>query len=299
MTTVSLNRAEIPSLRSANALRMLWRCYGYLKTYWPVVGGAYLSMFLITGLNIAIPQLIRGIVDNGLRLGNMDYVGLAVLGLLGLGLARGVFTFFQQRWLEVASQNVAYDLRNELQNKLTDLSFSYHDRTEAGQLLSRAIQDVERIRFLTGRATWRLIDGTVLLIGTAVLMVLMSPSLAALVLLIAPLLLYRGLVYAGRARPLSVMIQEELGNVTTKLEQNLRGTRVVKAFAQAPAEIQRFDRANESWFQLSAQNSRVDAVNGPLMDLIVNAGSVFILLYGGWQVINNNMTLGELVAFTT
>ncbi len=299
MTTVSLNRAEVPSLRSATALRMLWRAYGYLKTYWPVVGGAYLAMFLITGLNIAIPQVIRGIVDDGLRLGDMGYVGAAVLGLLGLGLARGVLTFMQQRWLEVASQNVAYDLRNELQTKLTDLSFSYHDRTEAGQLLSRAIQDAERIRFLTGRATWRLVDGTVLLIGTAVLMVLMSPPLALLVLLIVPFLLHRGLAYAGRARPLSVMIQDSLGQVTTRLEQNLRGMRVVKAFSQAPAETRRFDQANENWFRLSAQSSRLDAVNGPLMDLIVNAGSVFILLFGGWQVINQTITLGELVAFTT
>jgi ATP-binding cassette subfamily B protein len=299
MTTVSLNRAEVPSLRSTTALRMLWRAYGYLKTYWPVVGGAYLAMFLITGLNIAIPQVIRGIVDDGLRLGDMGYVGAAVLGLLGLGLARGVLTFMQQRWLEVASQNVAYDLRNELQTKLTDLSFSYHDRTEAGQLLSRAIQDAERIRFLTGRATWRLVDGTVLLIGTAVLMVLMSPSLALLVLLIVPFLLHRGLAYAGRARPLSVMIQDSLGQVTTRLEQNLRGMRVVKAFAQAPAETRRFDQANENWFRLSAQSSRLDAFNGPLMDLIVNAGSVFILLFGGWQVINQTITLGELVAFTT
>lgn len=300
MTAARLDRAsDLPSLRSAESLRMLWRCYGYLKPYFPVVGGAYLAMFLIMGLNVAIPQFIRSIVDDGLRPGDLDYVGYMVLGLLGLGAARAVLTYFQQRWLEVASQNVAYDLRNELQTKLTDLSFSYHDRTEAGQLLSRAIQDVERIRFLTGRATWRLVDGVVLLAGTAVLMVLMSPGLAGLVLLISPLLLYRGLVYAGRARPLSVIIQDALGRVTTTLEQNLRGMRVVKAFAQAPAETRRFDEANKQWFDRSAESARLDAVNGPLMDLIVNAGSVLILLYGGWQVINQSLTLGELVAFTT
>jgi ABC-type multidrug transport system fused ATPase/permease subunit len=299
MTAVPLNpAAEVPSLRSAGSLRILWRCYGYLRRYGRVVGGAYLAMFVITGLNVAIPQFIRVIVDQGLRLGDLGFVGQAVLGLLALGMARAVFTFFQQRWLEVASQNVAFDLRNELQTKLTDLSFSYHDRTEAGQLLSRAIQDVERIRFLTGRATWRLIDGVVLLIGTAVLMVAMSPSLAALVLLIVPFLLHRGLAYASRARPLSVIIQDQLGQVTTQLEQSLRGMRVVKAFAQAPAEVRRFDEANRGWFRLSAQSSRLDAVNGPLMDMIVNLGAVFILLYGGWQVIQQTLTLGELVAFT-
>src|SRR5687768_13194843 len=138
---------------------MIARCYGYLRPYWRTVLGAYLGMLAINGLNVTIPQVIRAIVDRGLLPGNVGFVGTAVLGLLALALVRGLFTFFQQRWLEVASQNVAYDLRNDIQTKLTDLSFSYHDQTEAGQLLSRAIQDVERIRFLTGRASFRVLDG--------------------------------------------------------------------------------------------------------------------------------------------
>ncbi len=79
-------------------------------------------------------------------------------------LVRGVLVLLQGRW--TASQGVAYDLRNALHRQLAGLSFAYHNRTETGQLLSRAIQDVERIRFLTGRAALRLIEGLVLL-GTA------------------------------------------------------------------------------------------------------------------------------------
>jgi ATP-binding cassette subfamily B protein len=297
MATAQIESTQAPTLRSPNALRVLGRCYGYLRPYQRVVASAYLAVLMMTGLNVAIPQVIRWIVDLGLRAGDLAFVGRAALGLLGLALVKAVLTYFQQRWLEVASQNVAYDLRNDIQTKLTDLSFSYHDRTEAGQLLSRAIQDVERVRFLTGRATWRLLDGLVLLAGTAVLLVWMSPSLALLVLLTVPFLLQRGLYYAGRSRPLSAMIQDQLGRVTTQLEQSLRGMRVVKAFAQAPAEIGRFDQENEEWFRLSAASSRLDAVNAPLLDLIVNAGSVLILLYGGWQVMDGTLTLGELVAF--
>ncbi|MCC7360295.1 MAG: ABC transporter ATP-binding protein [Anaerolineales bacterium] len=299
MTTTPIDSARLSAFRSPAALRVLWRCYGYLRPYWPIVAGAYAAIFLITGLNILIPQLIRGIVDDGLRAGDLHYITWAVLALLGLAAGRGLVTYFQQRWLEVASQSVAYDLRNDLQTKLTDLSFSYHDRAAAGQLLSRAIQDVERIRFLTGRATFRVADGVVLLVGTAVLLVVMSPSLALLVLLTLPFLAWRGLAYAGQSRPLSLAIQDSLGVVTTQLEQNLRGIRVVKAFAQSPAEIERFDRVNEAWFKLSAQSVRLDAANLPLLDLIVNVGSLLILIFGGWQVIQGRLTLGELVAFTT
>jgi ABC-type multidrug transport system fused ATPase/permease subunit len=95
------------------------------------------------------------------------------------------------------------------------------------------------------------------------------------------------------------MIQDQLGRVTTQLEQSLRGIRVVKAFAQEEAEIARYEVENEGWFQLSAQSSRLEAVHVPMLDLIVNAGTVCILLYGGWLVIQGQLTQGELVAFTT
>ncbi|NIV28455.1 MAG: ABC transporter ATP-binding protein, partial [Anaerolineae bacterium] len=82
----------------------------------------------------------------------------SVLALLAVTLFKGVLSFLQGRWLEIGSQGVAYDLRNAIHHKLSALSFSYHDRAQTGQLLSRAIQDVERIRFLTGRATLRLAE---------------------------------------------------------------------------------------------------------------------------------------------
>ncbi len=281
------------------AWRVLRRCYAYLRTYWRPTLGAYLAVAAINGLNVVMPQLIRGIIDRGLTGRDLGFAGWAALALLGLAAVKGVITFAQQRWLEVASQGVAYDLRNALQAKLTDLSFSFHDRSEAGQLLSRAIQDVERIRFLTGRATFRVVDGLVLGVGTAVVMAWMSPRLALLVLLTLPLLLYRALAYASLARPLSALIQDQLGVLTTRLEQSLRGMRVVKAFAQDQPEIERFEIANQRWFELSAYSEWLDAFNGPLLDLIISAGTVIILLVGGWLIISGQMTLGQLVAFTT
>jgi ABC-type multidrug transport system fused ATPase/permease subunit len=288
-----------PTLGDRAALRILWRCYGYLRPYWHIEGGAYLIAVITNGLNVIVPQLIRGIIDRGLIGGDLTFAGQAVVGLLALSAIKAGLLFFLHRGLEVASQSVAYDLRNALQTKLTDLSFSFHDRSEAGQLLSRTIQDVERIRFLTGRATFRIVDGFVLGIGTAVVLAWMSPRLALLVLLTLPILLWRALHYASLARPLSVLIQDQLGVLTTRLEQSLRGMRVVKAFAQDHAEIERFDLANQHWFDLSALSERLDAINGPLLDLIINLGTVIILLYGGWLIISGQMTLGELVAFTT
>jgi ATP-binding cassette, subfamily B, multidrug efflux pump len=260
---------------------------------------AYVAMIGVEGLSLLIPQFIRWIIDVGILGQKQELLGWAIAGLLAVTLLRGGFTYFEGQLSETASQNVAYDLRNDIQRKLTTLSFSFHDETETGELLSRAVQDVERIRFLTGRATLRLLEGAVLLIGTSVLLFWMEPRLAVLVILMMPLLIFQALRFGIRFRPLSLQIQKQLASLTTVIEQNLRGSRVVKAFAQEQTEIASFEQANDRWFNLSSTAARLQAVNAPLLVLLSNIGVVIIIWYGGWLVIQNQLSLGELVAFTT
>ncbi|MBN1262036.1 MAG: ABC transporter ATP-binding protein [Anaerolineae bacterium] len=284
---------------SKKATHILWRCYGYLRPYWRWTGSAYLALLAVMGLSILVPQLIRRIVDEGIGRQDTRVLTWAIAALIGLTLAKGVLSFILGRWVEMSSQSVAHDLRNALHQKLASLSFSYHDRTETGQLLSRAIQDVERIRFLTGRASQRIFEGIVLFLGTAVMLAAMNPRLALLALLTMPLLVYRAIFFARRFRPLSLEIQTQLGVLTTRLEQNLRGARIVKAFAQENAEIARFEEENARWFETSARSARLRALNAPLLTLIANAGLVFVIWYGGRLAIAGQLTFGELVAFTT
>lgn len=261
--------------------------------------GAYLALLGINAVTLAIPQFIRWIVDHGIGSGNAGLVKEAVVGLVTLALIKGGLSFCQGRWTETASQSVACDLRNAIHRQLARLSFSYHDRSEAGQLLTRAIQDVERIRFVTGRAFLRIADGLVLLFGTAAVLIYMNPLLALMALVTMPVLAWRALVLGRRLRPMSLVIQRQLAKVTTRLEQSLRGARIVKAFAQEDAEIARFARENHRWFALSGQAARLQALHGPLIDLIANMGTVIVIGFGGYLVIRKVLTLGELVAFST
>ena len=279
--------------------QILRRCFGYLRPYRGITIGVYVVMLLGVGLSLVTPQLIRWIVDNGIRGQNVRLLAAAVISLLIFSLIRGVLSFWEGRWSEVAAQGVAYDLRNELYAKLAGLSFAYHDRTETGQLLSRAVQDVDRIRFLTGRAALRLLGSLVLAIGTAVVLVIMNPGLALLSMAALPLLARQAYKFGRQLRPLSLATQQQLAVLTTRLEQNLRGARVVKAFAQEEAQNEQFIHENDQWFALSAHAARLQAINNPLLDLIANAGTVFIIWYGGLLVIRGSLTLGELVAFTT
>lgn len=270
-----------------------------MRPYWKQTLIAYASLFAILGLNTMIPQFLGWIIDTGVKGNQPQVLTWSVLVLLGLTVLKGVLNYYQGTMSEVASQNVAFDLRNEIQKKLTSLSFSFHDQSEAGELLSRAVQDVERIRFLTGRATVRILEGALLLVVTAIVMLVMDYRLALLVLATMPLLVYRALYFGSRFRPLSQLVQKQLAVLTTAVEQNLRGTREVKAYVQEDAEIERFGRENARWFDLSARSAQMQAVNLPLLFLIANLGYVAIILYGGRQVIQGQITIGEIIAFIT
>ncbi len=286
------------TLPRPNLWRLLWRVYNYLRPYYWLTLVAYLSLAGILGLNMLMPQVIRWMIDQGI--GSLQTADLywGAAALLGITLVKGVLSYIQGQFAEVASQNVAYDLRNALQQKLTSLSFSFHDQIETGDLLSRAIQDVERIRFLTGRATIRLLDGALTLAATALVLLWMQPRLALLVIATMPLLAYQALYFGRRFRPLSLEIQKQLGALTTSVEQNLRGAKVVKAFAQEDAEIARFDEANRKWIALASQSARLQSLMSPLLILIANLGMVFIIWYGGRLVIEGSLSIGVLVAFT-
>ena len=303
--SMRMSRAKTPSipaplpLPEANSARVLLRCLGYLRPYWRMTLGAYLALVGINTLALAIPQFIRWIVDRGIGGKDTQLLFGSVAALLGLTLIKGALTFWQGRWTEQASQNVAYDLRNAMHRKLAALSFSYHDRTETGQILSRAVQDVDRVRFVTGRAFLRLTDGIVLMLGSAAMLLWMNPQLALLALATLPFLAHRAFHLGRRLRPLSLAVQQQLAVLTTRLEQNLHGARVVKAFAQEDAEIARFDRENDRWFDLSVRASRLQAINTPLIDFIANVSTVIIIWYGGLLVMQGHLTLGELVSFTT
>jgi ATP-binding cassette subfamily B protein len=283
----------------ASDLRILLRCVRYLRPYWIFVVGAYGTILVVNSLNLFIPQIIKQVVDKGITGHNIPFLVYAVLGLLGITAVRGLMTYFQGLWSEIMSQNVAYDLRNELHAKLAALSFAYHDRTETGQLLSRAVQDVDRIRFLTGRAVLRLIDSAVLLVGTTVVLIWMNPTLAILSLATMPFLVHRAYEFGRRNRPLSLAIQQTLGVLTTQVDQALRGARVVKAFAQEDRISELFDIENGKWNDLSVAAARLRAVNAPLLDFIANMGTVAVIWYGGSLVIHGQLSLGELIAFST
>jgi ATP-binding cassette, subfamily B, multidrug efflux pump len=280
-------------------MKTILRVLGYMRPYWPLEILAYGSMLAINGVRLYTPQLIRTIVDVGIDQNQPSVLANSVLLLLLATLVQGGFRFIQGYFVERVSQNIAYDMRNQLYDKLQGLSFSYHDKTQAGQLLSRATSDVERVQRITGGGFLNMVDTVVLLIGTTIIMFGMQPLLAVLSLAVMPVVLTIMRWFMENVHPLWHQRQDRMGIMTSRLEQNLKGVSVVRGFAQEQAEMTRFGYENNIIFDLAMTVVRAESFVMPLIVLLASCSSIMILWLGGRMVVNGVLTLGALVAFNS
>ncbi|NNC15876.1 ABC transporter ATP-binding protein [Corallococcus exiguus] len=273
------------------------RALGYLRRYRLEALGALLSLLLVSVANLGAPQMIRIAIDHGLARGEIRPVWLAVGGLVAIALGRGLFNFLQGYLAERASQGVAFDLRDALFARIQRLSFSYYDQAQTGQLLTRLTSDVEAVRTFVGSGVVQFAAAAAMLVGCAGLLLYLDPVLALAALSTVPPILWVLRRFMQRMRPLFGQLQALLGSLNTTLQEDLRGLRVVRAFSGEARELERYGKTNA---ELKEKNLRVvDALAGnfPLVTFIASMGTLMVVGVGGWRILHQKLTLGELVAF--
>ncbi|MDQ3603080.1 MAG: ABC transporter ATP-binding protein/permease [Actinomycetota bacterium] len=254
---------------------------------------------MVSGANLATPLLIGRAIDEGIGPRRLGVVFVVVGWLVGLALARGLFTFLQGYLAERASQGVAYDLRDALFERIERLSFSYYDRVQTGQLVTRLTSDVEQIRSFAGSGVVQLANAVVMLIGTTVLLLYLDWQLALVALAIVPIIAVLLVRFVGRIRPLFREVQQTLGKLNTVLQEDLLGVRVIRAFAREDYETARYTSVNDELLEKNLTTVRVFSNNFPFVFLFANLGTLAIIWFGGWQVIGGRLSIGELIAFNT
>ena len=254
---------------------------------------------LVSGANLATPLLIGRAIDEGIGPRRLGVILVVVAYLVGLALARGLFTFLQGYLAERASQGVAYDLRDALFERIERLSFSYYDRVQTGQLVTRLTSDVEQIRTFAGSGVVQLANAVVMLIGTTVFLLYLDWQLALVALAIVPVIAVLLVRFIGRIRPLFREVQQTLGRLNSVLQEDLLGVRVIRAFAREDYETARYKSVNDELLEKNLTTVRVFSNNFPFVFLFANLGTLAIVWFGGWQVIGGRLSVGDLVAFNT
>jgi len=213
-------------------------------------------------------------------------------------IARGLFAFGQNFMSQALSENIAFDLRNDIFTKIQRLSFSYHDRNRTGQLMIRATDDVERLRVFIGQGLLMALQALILLAGTLIILLATNVRLTLVVLPVLPIALIIFMIFGSVAQPLFIEVQKRLGRVNTTLQENLAGLKVVKAFTSEPREQARFDESIESLRQQRTKVSRIFSFLFPFIFLIANLGQAAVLYFGGRQILDGTLTLGEWQKFS-
>jgi len=211
---------------------------------------------------------------------------------------RALFAFLQTYWAERNSQNVAFDLRNDLYAKIQRLSFSYHDRNQTGQLMIRATDDVEKLRLFLGQGFLQLVGAVVLLSGTLLIMFSVNAQLAVYTLWILPVAMVLFMIFSTISRPLFTKVQQRLSTLNTVLQENLAGIKVVKAFTREPTEQEKFAGAADNLLNVQLTIARLFSFLFPLIFLIANLGQATTLYLGGKQIVQGTLTLGEWQEFS-
>jgi len=275
------------------------RALGYLRSYKGEALGAFVALILSSAATLAAPALIAYAIDEGITLRNVDVILLAVGGLVAAALLRGLFQFLQGYLAEKASQGVAYDLRNDLFAKIERLGFSYYDRVETGQLVTRLTSDVEQIRTFAGGGVVQLAAAAIMLVGTTVLLISLNWRLALVALAIVPVIFILLLRFVRAIGPLFRGVQQTLGRLNSVLQEDLSGIRVIRTFAREDFESARYRSTNDALLEKNLTTVRTFSNNFPFIFLLANLGTLAIILFGGLQVIGGSLSIGELVAFNT
>jgi ATP-binding cassette subfamily B protein len=277
-------------------LHVYRQLFAYLAPYRVQVGGTYVAMLGATLLNLLVPPIIQDAIDRGLEARD-GWVLFAAAGLiLAIALVRGGSGFLQRYWGEWLTHRVAYDLRNDYYIALQRLPFSFYDRSHTGDLMSRATGDIAETERFAGIGLLDLISVVLLIGGVVVAMFLVSWQLSLLTLGPVLALVGLGLRFGMVVRPMFQRIQEQLGTLSTVMQESMTGIGVVKAFAREPYEFEKFDSISDEWFQRRSNVIRTWGDYWPLFTFVLSVGVFLLLWFGGSAVVEGTLSVGTLFA---
>ena len=272
------------------------RLIGFLRPYWKQAAFAYSSVLFASLLNLYIPQILKDAIDQGVEGQRAGALFTAAGWILGIAVVRGVAAYGQRYYGEWLTHRVAYDLRNLFYNAAQRLPFAFHDRSQTGDLMSRATSDITETERFAGQGLMDLTASLLLLGGVIVAMVLESFNLALFALIPLSLLLVLTLRFGMVIRPRFKRVQEQMGQLSSTMQESMTGIQVVKAFARETDELRKFNAANEDWFAKRFGIIKIWANNWPTFTFILLSSNFLLLLVGGPQAIEGTITIGSLFA---
>jgi ABC-type multidrug transport system fused ATPase/permease subunit len=278
--------------------RTFWRLLTFLQPY---RRGLAISIVLAVGSQAAQIALIwvtgRGVIDKALVTHDTQRLWLYVGAIVALGLVSAVLMSGRRLISGKQALDVEMDLRQGLYSHFVRLSFGFYDRQQTGQLMSRATVDLQGVRFFLGYGLIFFFQNVLTVGSVTVVLFFLEWRLALVVLAVTPFLVALAYRYSHVAHPTLRDVQQKLADVATVAEENIVGVHVVKAFAQEPAEEEKFRVRNEALFRQTIRANRQRATYVPLLSFVPLLAQAAVLLVGARMVASGSLSLGSFFSF--
>ncbi len=275
----------------------LRRLLPYLVRYRLRYLGGAACLVLATALSLGIPWTVKSTVDALERDGAAARLGPYVLLILGLAAAHGVARLGSRFAILGAGQWVEHDIRADLYARLLTLPPAFYHRHRTGDLMSRASNDIGTLRLLAGFGAVMLIGTALVFAGTLAAMLMIDPWLTLFAMAPFPALVVIAKRFNHDVDARSTAVQEQLGALSAKVQENLTGMAIVRAYTMEEREIAEFEQLNDEYQARNLALARTQSVSWPLMGLVSGLGALIVLWLGGKAVVDGRITLGAFVAF--
>src|ERR1700758_3494934 len=281
----------------AKSLRPL---YPYLKKYRRGFAWGTLCVFLLNGIWVQFPRVLRVAIDY-LDKGGRDLKKLTFYALLIVLIAttKGIFQFLT-RWIVIGiSRDIEFDLRNDMFTHLERLSYPYYQRNRTGDIMARATNDLNAVRMLLGPAIMYSANTLVFTAGALIYMMKISPKLTLYTFLPLPVASIVIQYFGHQIHERFEQIQAMFSDISARAQENFSGARVIRAYVQENAEIRQFEAANTEYIHRSLPLARLMGLLWPTLEFTLGLAIVLVLWLGGRQVLSNRISIGDFGAFLT
>lgn len=287
--------------------RVEWRelreAYRFLAPYfrpylWPVALGLG-ALLLKNAAGAAMPLLIKAGVDSLENGFDLDQTLVICGWMLLLILLKGFFQYWMRVLLMNVSRDMEYDLRRDIFGNLVRLSGDFYARTRTGDVLARATNDLNAVRMMAGPAVMYWTETVTLALVVLALMFTADWKLTLAALLPAPIVSVVVAILGQKIHHYFQLIQEKFSDISSMVQENLQGVRVIRAYAQEEAESARFAKLNRDYIGDSLKLAKVSGLFMPALEFLIGLSFLLVLGVGGWRMLEGELTVGQFVMFNS
>jgi ATP-binding cassette subfamily B protein len=282
-------------LQTRRRLRVL---LGLARPYPTRTALAIVTLVAYTGVALLPPYLSKLAVDDGIEPGDLDTLTLIVVAFLAAGVAAFALSGAQTYYTGWVGERALADLRIRLFAHLQRLSLGYYERNRTGAIVSRMTNDVEALDQLVTDGISSLVQNSLVLVGTVVVLFLLDWRLALATLIVLPLMGLATAWFRSRSNHAYKRVRERLGIVTATLAEDISGMRVVQSFTREPTSQTTFRGVNQRYRESNYETVVLNGIYFPAVDILSSVATAIVLGAGGWLVVEGDMTVGTLLAFT-